>query len=847
MGRVQLRSVLFSLFLLISLPLLSADIPLNENGLPHWEEAVFVDFPVRIRLQDSGELRELLERVEIPGFHREQVRLIADTPFSSQIHFEPRITETVAHNLREAGIPFERIEDAEQLERRQMEEVWAKQASLGGDTFLRGDRGVYHTHAQAGAILQQAEADHPAIADFFNIGNSVQGRELWMIRISDNVMSEENEPEIRLSSTMHGNEPPGMEMLLYLVDYLTDNYGSDPDVTYLVDNYELHIMPLHNPDGHAVGSRYNANGVDLNRNFPVPDGSIGEDGTYSEEIETILFKNYAFDHHFVISENGHSGALVVNYPWDHTYTLTPDNDAIILLSEEYSYYNSPMWNGDWWHGITNGADWYVVHGSLQDWSYEETGCIDVTIEYSDSFSPPASQLETYWNNNRESFMHWIKAARYGVNGTVTASDTGLPLEATVTVAGNAKSVSTDPDFGDYYKLLDNGSWDISYSAPGYITHTEYGVSTNWGTPTVINVQLNPVANGDVWGYVIGAGNPLDATIEVRSWPSDTYVTTTFSSASSGGLYSVNLVYGEYKLIASEEGFMDAESIINLNSDDLQQNFSLYASEELLLFDDDFESGDGQWTGGWSLTSSTSSSPTHSMTDSPSGDYGNNESNPTAMIAGVNLTGVMEPVLSFQARWEIETNWDCVQLQASTNGGSSWTALATQFTEPGSGQGSQPSGEPVFEGTQNSWVENTVDLSAYEEESDLRFRFLLSSDSSVRKDGFYFDDFSIVGTVVSTDAENPVYQTALLGAWPNPFNPKTSLRFELESRSVCRISLHDVRGREIALLQEGPLEAGSHDLTWDGRDREGCRLPSGVYFARMQSGGKLFTQKLTLLK
>ncbi|MDP6418316.1 MAG: FlgD immunoglobulin-like domain containing protein, partial [Candidatus Krumholzibacteria bacterium] len=174
-------------------------------------------------------------------------------------------------------------------------------------------------------------------------------------------------------------------------------------------------------------------------------------------------------------------------------------------------------------------------------------------------------------------------------------------------------------------------------------------------------------------------------------------------------------------------------------------------------------------------------------------------------------------------------------------------VSTQFTEPGSGQGSQPSGEPVFEGTQNSWVENTVDLSAYEEESDLRFRFLLSSDSSVRKDGFYFDDFSIVGTVVSTDAENPVYQTALRGAWPNPFNPKTSLRFELESRSVCRISVHDVRGREIALLQDGPLDAGSHDLSWDGRNHKGRALPSGVYFARMQSGGKLFTQKLTLLK
>ena len=113
-------------------------------------------------------------------------------------------------------------------------------------------------------------------------------------------------------------------------------------------------------------------------------------------------------------------------------------------------------------------------------------------------------------DNRESFMHFIKAARYGVNGVVTGSDTGLPLDATVTVAGNDKSVYTDSDFGDYYKLLDTGTYDITFSAAGYITETVYGVSTTWGTPTVLNVSLDPLAlpSLSVWGRLALAATLL---------------------------------------------------------------------------------------------------------------------------------------------------------------------------------------------------------------------------------------------------------------------------------------------------------------------------------------------------
>jgi len=852
MGRIFLFAGI--LFVMLTGPIASADsqIPVDENGLPQWEVTEFEGFPVRIILDSQEELRGLLRAVPIASFHREQLHPEASGPFDTRWVFEPRITEDEAIALSAAGYRFERIPDLEQQVVREMERIWAEQAALGGEIQERGDRGVYHTHTQLGQILLDAQSDHPSICYRSSIGSSVQGRTLWTFVVSDNVQNEEAEPEVRISANMHGNEKIAMEMSIYLIEYLTNNYGQPgyDEVTDLVDNYEIHFLPLHNPDGHVANTRTNANGVDLNRNFPVPDGSQGDDGTYSEEVETSQYKNWCFSQNFVIGQDGHSGALVVNYPWDYTYDLTPDDDAFIQLSEEYSYYNSPMWNGSFYHGITNGAQWYVTKGSIQDWSYQETGCMHVIVEFSDSYAPPQSQLDGYWDDNRDSFLHWIAAARYGVNGIVTATDTGNPLAATVTVSGNDKTVHTDPDFGDYYKLLDSGSYDMSYSAAGYITHTEYGVSTTWGTPTVLNVELDPVATGSVSGYVheVGGAVPLDATLEIRSYPADLYVTSAYSDAGSDGFYEIDLVYGEYTFYVNADEHLEVERQVTVDSSAQTQNFLLPFSETQVLFEDDFENGTGQWSGAWATTTSSYHSASHSMTDSPVGDSGHNQNKPCAMGASMDLSEVVDPVLTYWAHWDIEEDWDCVQVQLSTDDGGSWTPLSTAHTVPGSGQGAQPSGEPVYEGTQNTWIKETLDLTAWGDETGVMLRFIIMTDSSQDKDGFYFDDFRIEGQVVATGTpENPPIQAALHDAWPNPFNPSTTIRFSMARDADARLTVFDIQGRQVRVLVDGRLEAGDHDRVWDGRDATGKAMSSGVYLAQLETGGERFRKKLTLLK
>ncbi|TWT44282.1 Carboxypeptidase T precursor [Phycisphaerae bacterium RAS1] len=358
------------------------------------------------------------------------------------------------------------------------------------------DRAAYHTYAQVEADLAAAEALHPGLCRRVNLGLTVQGRTMWALCISDNVQLQEDEPEVAYISTMHGDEIIGMEMCLGLIDYLTSNYAADPRVQNLVNSLEIWIVPVMNPDGFVNGTRNNAHGVNLNRNFPCPYTSPVNTPA-GREVETANIMNWRFGRSLTLSANFHSGAMVVNYPYDanasgqSVYTASPDDDVFIWASEEYSRYNAPMWNSPtFYHGITNGADWYVIYGGMQDWAYVYMGGNEVTIELADS-TPPASQIVTYWNNNRESMMAYLETALTGVRGVVTHRLTGQPLAATVTVVGRGHTVYTDPDVGDYHRLLRPGDYDLRFEAAGCAPRVVEDIVVSSGPATRLNLRLGP--------------------------------------------------------------------------------------------------------------------------------------------------------------------------------------------------------------------------------------------------------------------------------------------------------------------------------------------------------------------
>jgi hypothetical protein len=216
----------------------------------------------------------------------------------------------------------------------------------------------------------------------------------------------------------------------------------------------------------------------------------------------------------------HTGSLVVNYPYDanasgaYVYTPTPDDDLFIHISEEYSQHNEPMWNSSYfYHGITNGADWYVIYGGMQDWNYVYMGCNEVTLELSNTKIPSASQIPTYWSQNRDSMLAYMATCLIGVRGIVTDAGTGEPLAATVTVAGRNHEVYTDPDMGDYHRMLLPGTYNLTFEADGYDPVTVSGVVVSSGDATRLDVALNPpmhvvYPNG---GETLAAGVPVNVT------------------------------------------------------------------------------------------------------------------------------------------------------------------------------------------------------------------------------------------------------------------------------------------------------------------------------------------------
>jgi hypothetical protein len=378
----------------------------------------------------------------------------------------------------------------------------------------------YPTYSEIGPALLDAETQHPDICKRYDLGLSVQGRHLWAVRISDNVLVEEDEPEFHYISTMHGDEWLGVPLCMNLIDYLLDNYGSDQRVTDIVNGVEVWIVPLMNPDGYSASppTRENANGVDLNRHFPDPYTSPNNTPTgRAIEIQDIM--NWAFGRSPTLSANFHTGSLVVNYPFDanasgnYVYTPTPDDDLFVYISEEYSQHNQPMWNGPFYHGITNGADWYVIYGGMQDWNYVYMGSNEVTIELSTTFIPPASQIPTYWNNNRESMLAYIETCLIGVRGIVTDAATGLPLSATITVAGRDHEVYTDPDVGDYHRMLMPGTYDLTFEAEGFDPLTITGVVVSSGPATRLDVAMAgpPVVTYPNGGETLTAGTATTIT------------------------------------------------------------------------------------------------------------------------------------------------------------------------------------------------------------------------------------------------------------------------------------------------------------------------------------------------
>ncbi|RLD58385.1 MAG: hypothetical protein DRJ05_08115 [Bacteroidetes bacterium] len=288
------------------------------------------------------------------------------------------------------------------------------------------DWDFYPTYEAYIEMMYQFQEDYPDLCEIVVIGESIEGRELIAVRISDNVGEEEGEPKFLYTATMHGDETAGYPLMLRLINYLLTNYGIDGKANIQVDNLvnslDIFINPLANTDGTYHGgnssvngaTRYNANNIDLNRNYPDPeDGQHPDDEEWQQE--TIAFMQFAEDYQFTMSANFHGGAEVFNYPWDTWPQLSPEDEWWQMVAHEWAdtaqFYSPPGYMTSITNsGVTNGYAWYTISGGRQDYMNYFRGCLEATLEISNTKLLPANQLPDFWEYNYRSFLNYLDQA-----------------------------------------------------------------------------------------------------------------------------------------------------------------------------------------------------------------------------------------------------------------------------------------------------------------------------------------------------------------------------------------------------------------------------------------------------
>ena len=235
----------------------------------------------------------------------------------------------------------------------------------------------------------------------------------------------------------------------------------------------------------------------------------------------------------------------------------------------------------------------------------------------------------------------------------------------------------------------------------------------------------------------------------------------------------------YKLVLNN-GFFNKEYLINK----IYGNPTIVFEDESSMIQDYWESNS------WNITSEDYTSPDTSITDSPNGNYSNNEYSVIELSNSINLSDASYAELSFNTKWHTESGYDYVQVEISVDNGQNWTPQCGKYTKIGTDNHENATDEPLYDGLQESWVNETISLSDYLD-NEILIRFKLVSDNSQRRDGFYFDDLKV--NVLSNNLDLSSIELNNISVYPNPVTD----RFYINTNLInYNISIYNILGKQI---------------------------------------------------
>lgn len=654
-------------------------------------------------------------------------------------------------------------------------DLYASPDGLRGTGFLP----EYKSYSEAVAELNSLASTYPSLTQLTSIGTSIEGRDIWALKISDNAAVDENEPEVLIMGNHHAREVISVIIPLYVATELLNGYGSNSTYTDWIDNREIWIIPTVNPDGLVYvettnlfwrKNRRGGYGVDINRNYDEHWGydDIGSSGSTSNETyrgaspasepETQAVQNFMAAHDLSVHMSFHSYGDLLLWGPGYKTIMTVDNDVFAGFGDVITSQNG------YYPGNPGLGAIYITNGDSDDFGYAgagHTSYFAFTPEVgnsSDYFNPPASRIATL--TTAGAVCAW-EAIRYADRPEQLAPP-GQPQMNTLPVDGD-------------------GSYDVTWNAPTTADTqvTQYEIVEKAG-PSVVTDGIEAGAGAfDLGGWTQSATRQASGSFSVYSGQGDK-------------LNRVLWTKEPYVVQASDEFTFDAWYAIETNWD--------YAYAVLST------------DGGRSFVSLPGTNTTMSNPNGNNADNGITGSSGTFVAMSFDLTAwVGQPVwlglryytdASVQGEGFYADNLHPVQAWSSVTTLSS-AVVPTTFPVTGKGNGTYyyaVHGRDA-EGDWGYWSTNTsvtVDLS-----TDVR--------PSTGLGGF-----------------------ALSPAVPNPFSGGTEIRFSLPTASEHRLTVFDVAGRRVRTLSAGRREAGSHTVRWDGRSDEGTPLPSGVYFYTLRS-------------
>jgi hypothetical protein len=411
---------------IISSILLCGSILLSTNLLCQSQENAEKYSKVKITIQDKSDIKV----IQSLGFDLEGAKL-------SEQSLEIILSEREILDLKESGLSFEILIDdmtkyyqersrRTETEMKNLETEMKQKYSSGGFGF--GSMGGFYTYNEVVAELDTMRMLYPnLITAKYSIGSTIEGRTIWAVKISDNPDVTEGEPEVFYNALIHAREPEAMMIVIYFMYYLLENYGSDPELTYLVNNRELYFVPVINVDGYEYNHQMAPNGgymwrknkrdnngnstfeeaydgVDLNRNFgymwgynnigssPNPPDEAYRGSSPFSEPETQVIRDLCNSRNFKLAINFHTYGNLLLYPWDYINSPTPDNDWFVHCSSDMVTFN----------GYEAGQAplvLYELNGGANDWMYGEQTSKPKIFSYlpevgndNDGFWPPPERI-----------------------------------------------------------------------------------------------------------------------------------------------------------------------------------------------------------------------------------------------------------------------------------------------------------------------------------------------------------------------------------------------------------------------------------------------------------------------